>query len=81
MTSDTVVVNLEIVDEQMNTLVSVAGRGKGRLHFNFSLQNVQLKNVNTSYRVYYSFSAAGKPNFKVGYGDIRICKSLTDCFK
>jgi hypothetical protein len=81
VSSDTVVVNLAIVDDQMIPVVSIVGRGKGQLNFNFSLQDIPSKNANTSYRLYYSFSAAGKPNFKAGYGDIRICDNLTDCFK
>jgi hypothetical protein len=40
-----------------------------------------------SLRYYYSFSAASNPNFKVGYGDIKVCdynagqQPVTVCFQ
>lgn len=39
-----------------------------------------------SFRYYYSFSVNGHPNFKVGYGDVRLCRGynpgseFSDCF-
>jgi hypothetical protein len=36
----------------------------------------------TSFRTYFSFSVKDHPDFKAGYGDIRICESgpATNCF-
>jgi hypothetical protein len=32
-----------------------------------------------AFRVYFSLSVQGKPDYKVGYGDIRICDD-NNCF-
>jgi hypothetical protein len=78
-----VVVRLVVVDQDLKVLYKYAIRIE-------NIRNIALPfdddtfPVGRSFRVYFSFSAEGKPNFKVGYGDIQKCKPNasfpSDCF-
>ena len=84
--SDSVLLKTVVVNESLNVLQQVAYKFKGNFTFAIDYSNRTKFPDRSSFRIYYSFSAAGKPNFKVGYGDIRICEGqggspYTDCFK
>ena len=84
--SDSVLLKAVVVNESLYVLEKVSHKFKGYYAFTIDYSDRTKFPNRSSFRVYYSFSAAGKPNFKVGYGDIRICEgqggsSYTDCFK
>jgi hypothetical protein len=85
--SDSVLMKIVVVNDKLNVLVKTAVKFKGTqsLIINYSDES-QYPNK-SSLRVYYSFSAQNKPNYKAGYGDIKICRStggtttLESCFQ
>lgn len=83
--SDSVLMKIVVVNDKLNVLTKTALKFKGSktLVIDYS-DDAQYPN-GTSLRVYYSFSAQNKPNYKAGYGDIKICKgtgstTLDSCF-
>ena len=80
---DSVKLKVALVDEMGNVLKNISGKIKGAKVFYFDVADPGQFPSGKSLRYYYSFSAAGQPNFKAGYGDIKICCTTpyTDCFK
>lgn len=70
--ADSVKVKVALVDGQGRVHRSYAGRFKGSHHLAVDVSDRSLFPSGKGLRYYYSFSAAGHPNFKAGYGDIRI---------
>lgn len=67
---------LRVLDK--NAVVLYTG-GNSIASFDFS-DRIKYPNKG-AFRLYYSFSAIGKPNYQYGWGDIKICESNTgDCF-
>lgn len=72
--TDSVLMKIVIVDNNLKVLTKGAIKFKGI--YTVTLDYADDKDLfpdGASLRVYYSFSAASKPNFKVGYGDIKMC--------
>lgn len=85
--SDSVLMKIVIVDRNMKVLTKGAVKFTGSLDITLDYSSdSELFPNGASLRFYYSFSAEGKPHFKAGYGDIKICYSATsggsylDCF-
>lgn len=78
-----VILRLVVVDNNLNILTKYVTRFQYSLDVQMSLDAKEFV-AGGSYRVYFSFSAEGKPNFKVGFGDIKKCASGVtnphDCF-
>ena len=70
--ADSVKVKVALVDAQGRVLRSYAGRFKGSHHLAVDVSDRLLFPTGRGYRYYYSFSAAGHPNFKAGYGDVKV---------
>ena len=84
--SDSVLLKAVVVNEHLQVLQQVSQKFKGFHAFSIDYSNRTNFPDRSALRVYYSFSAAGKPNFKSGYGDIKVCDGqggtpYTDCFK
>ena len=79
---DSAVVKIVIVDANLKIAQKNALKIKGSSPAALDLSNRTTFPNHSSWRVYYSFSARNTPNFKVGYGDIRICDggTVSDCF-
>lgn len=79
-----VVLRLVIVDQNLKVLYKYVTRFQNSLDIQAGFDDNTFR-PGGSFRVYYSFSAEGKPNFKVGYGDIKKCTAAAsfpgDCFK
>ncbi|MBG9374715.1 hypothetical protein I5907_00585 [Panacibacter sp. DH6] len=69
---DSVLVKVVIADEKLNVLTKQAFKAAGLVNMNFALDANQFPSK-SSRRVYYSISAKDNPDYKTGYGDIRIC--------
>jgi hypothetical protein len=72
--SDVVVMKIVVVNDKLNVLTKTAVKFKGTVNVALDYSDDSLYPNGTSLRVYYSFSAQNKPNYKAGYGDIKICK-------
>ena len=70
------------VDAGLHVVTKQAFKTKGSGIIQLSLSNRAQYPNHASFRAYYSYSAKDHPDYKVGYGDIRICDStaLADCF-
>jgi hypothetical protein len=62
-----------ITDGFLNVALRDAILVSGTEQFFFGLTNNQIFQPRGTYRIYYSLSAEGKPNYKMGYGDFQIC--------
>ena len=83
--SDSVLLKAMVVDERLTVYQQFSYKFKGHFAFSIDYSDRTIYPDKTALRVYYSFSAAGKPNYKVGYGDIKICDAsggglYTTCF-
>lgn len=84
--SDSVLMKIVVVNDKLNVLVKTAVKLKGSKSLAIDYSDTTAYPSKSSLRVYYSFSAQNKPNYKAGYGDIKICRStsgttLESCFK
>jgi hypothetical protein len=82
--SDSVLLKAVIVNKKMEVLTKKALKLKGWSGFTINYSDTTLYPDKAAFRMYYSLSAENKLNYKVGYGDIKICRSgssLDDCFK
>ena len=82
---DSVKFKLVITDKTGVILKQFSQKIKGSRSFIIDVTDRSLFPLGKSLRYLYSFSAAGHVNFKVGYGDIKICDSgagspATVCF-
>ncbi|HEY0679062.1 MAG TPA: hypothetical protein VGD17_12295 [Chitinophagaceae bacterium] len=77
LVSDSVIVRIAVVNEYLDVLKTASFKAKGPLTFTLDYSNRTEFPIGTLLRVYYSYSATGKPHYKVGYGDIMICNSLS----
>jgi hypothetical protein len=79
---DTVKLKIVLVDSKGQRLRSTALKFKGSKAIMFDVSQRDLFPLGKALRYYYSFSAASQQNFKVGYGDIKVCNSpdITKCF-
>jgi hypothetical protein len=85
-TSDSVLLQMVIVDSSLAVLKRNSIKIKGSpspatLLLDFSDRT--LFPDRKAFRVYFSFSGANKPNYKSGYGDIKICDNaifVNQCF-
>jgi hypothetical protein len=82
--SDSVILKVTVVNGLGYVLKTAAVKGKGVTSVSLDLSDNNLYPSGTSLRIYYSFSAAAQSNFKVGYGDVKVCKPnpmpYTQCF-
>lgn len=83
--ADSVLFRMAVVDAKLNVLKTHAAKIKGPYTIQLDYSDRTLFSARGAYRVYYSYSAQGKPHFKVGYGDIKLCDqgaaTIEDCFK
>jgi hypothetical protein len=82
--SDSVLLKLVVVDSHLQVLVKTAMKVKGSNSFAINYSDQSVYPDKSALRVYYSFSAQNKPNYKTGYGDIKICRqasNVDDCFR
>lgn len=73
--TETVIFKLVVVDNNLKVMQAAYAKFKGYKNFQIDYSDQSKFPDRRSFRVYYSFSAQGAPNFKVGYGDIRKCQS------
>lgn len=80
--TDTVKLKIVLVDSKGQRLRSTAIKFKGSKAILFDVSQRDLFPLGKALRYYYSFSAAAQQNFKVGYGDIKVCASsnINQCF-
>ena len=83
--SDSVLLKVVVIDQYRVLLKQVGYKFKGNFTISIDYSDRSVYPNLYAMRVYYSFSAAGKPNFKVGYGDIKVCDAsaggnYTSCF-
>lgn len=80
--SDTVKMKIVLVDANGQRFRSTALKFKGGKAVSFDISERDLFPSGKSLRYYYSFSSATQQNFKVGYGDIKICNlpNYMECF-
>ena len=84
---DSVKFKLAIVDQSGTILKQFTLKIKGASPIQIDLSDRNLFPQKKSLRYYYSFSATNNLNFKVGYGDIKVCDyqpgqdPIEDCFK
>lgn len=83
---DSVTFKLVITDASGAVLKQLSKKIKGPSGVSIDLSNRSTFPSRKSLRYYYSFSAAGSPHFKVGYGDIKVCDEpnlqfLEECFR
>jgi len=79
--SDSVVFRLVVVNDNLQVLFKTAVKVKGTFDFQVSYSDRTTFPDKSSLRVYYSVSALNKPNYKTGYGDIKICDNTSgNCF-
>ena len=85
--TDSVKFRLTITDSTGIVLQQLARKLKGATVMLIDLSDRNKFPNRRSLRYYYSFSAAANPNFKVGYGDIKVCdynagqEPVTVCFQ
>lgn len=74
--TDSVLMKIVVVNNDLNVLTKTALKGKGAMQFAINYYSDTLLYPNkSSLRLYYSFSAQNKPNYKAGYGDLKICRA------
>jgi hypothetical protein len=74
--SDSVLMRVVVVNDQLNVLTKTALKVKNSMVYTIDYYSDTLLYPNkSSLRLYYSFSAQNKPNYKAGYGDIKICRA------
>jgi hypothetical protein len=79
--SDSVVFRLVVVNDNLQVLYKTAVKVKGTFDFQVNYSDRSTFPDKSSLRVYYSVSALNKPNYKTGYGDIKICDNTSgNCF-
>jgi len=84
--SDSVLMKVVVVNDKLDVLTKTALKQKGSIYFSMDYSDSVLYPNHSSLRLYYSFSAQNKPNYKAGYGDIKICRvpipwnSINTCF-
>ena len=79
---DSNVGKIVFVDSTLRVLQDTAVKVKGPNDIPLHLSDTTLFPNHSSRRIYFSFSAAGHPDYAKGYGDIRICNqtAVTGCF-
>jgi hypothetical protein len=75
--SDSVLLKLVVVDEYLKVKNTASLKSKGSMVLMMDFTNRTEFPISKAYRVYYSYSSAIKQNYKVGYGDIMICNTLS----
>jgi hypothetical protein len=78
--SDSVVFKFVIVNNRLEVLTRSALKIKGLKNFSINFSDRSLYPNKGAIRMYFSFSATDKPNYKAGYGDIKICEGADNCF-
>lgn len=85
--NDSNVIKLVIVDSNLRVLTKTAikwgsGGQRGGIPVDMHFSDKTLFPDHSSRRAYFSYSAKGYPDYKVGFGDIRICSgtSVSGCF-
>lgn len=79
--SDSVVFKLVVVNDNLQVLYKTAVKVKGTFDFQVLYSDRSTFPDKSALRVYYSVSALNKPNYKTGYGDIKICDNTSgNCF-
>jgi hypothetical protein len=74
--SDSVLMKVVVVNDDLNVLSKTALIVKNTMVYTINYYDDTLLYPNkSSLRLYYSFSAQNKPNYKAGYGDIKICRA------
>lgn len=73
--SDSVLMKIVVVNDKLNVLTKTAVKFKGSKSLIIDYSDSTTYTNKSSLRVYYSFSGQNKPNYKAGYGDIKICRS------
>lgn len=76
--SDSVLVRLAIVNNKGEVLYRTGAKVKGNNLFNVDVSDRSKFRNGQGYRVFYSFSALNKPDFRSGYGDMMICENVSD---
>jgi hypothetical protein len=71
--ADSVKCKIIITDSKGTVLRDVAVRFKTAITLQLDLSDRNLFPYGKSLRYYYSFSVAGRPHFKAGFGDIKVC--------
>lgn len=85
-TSDSVHLQMIIVDSSLTVLKRNSLKIKGNPSFATFLLDFSDRTTfpdRKAFRVYFSFSGANKPNYRSGYGDIKICDNailVNQCF-
>lgn len=74
-TTDSVKVKIAITDAYGVVWRNNVAKMSGSKTFYFDFSDSKQFPSGTSLRYYYSFSAKNYPHFKVGYGDIKICRT------
>ena len=77
--SDSVVMKVVWVNSHLEVLTRTALKFKGSKGFQVNLSDRSIYRNNAEIRMYFSFSALNKPNFKAGYGDVKICDNPDNC--
>ena len=72
---DSVKIKIAIVDASGYVWRNMAVKSKGTRLIYFDFSSSKEVPSGTSLRYYYSFSAAGQPHFRVGYGDVKVCRN------
>lgn len=85
--TDSNVIKLVIVDSNLRVLTKTAlkwgsGSQRGSKPVQINLNDRTIFPNRSSCRAYFSYSAKDHPDYKVGYGDVRICDgtSVSGCF-
>jgi len=78
--ADSTLMKMVIVDSRLKVVVQKEQIIKGAWMYNVDFSDKAKFPDRSSWRVYYSFSGKGHPNYATGYGDIKICSDLIDCF-
>jgi hypothetical protein len=84
--SDSVLMKVVVVNDKLDVLTKRVLKLKNTMQFAIDYYSDSLLFPNkSSLRMYYSFSAQNKPNYKTGYGDLKICRmaqptNVIDCF-
>jgi hypothetical protein len=85
--ADSVKLKLVITDSTGTVLKQLSKKLKGAAVFQIDLSDRNQFPNRKSLRYYYSFSSATVPNYKVGYGDFKVCEynagqePITVCFQ
>ena len=85
--SDTSLLRTNITDSTGTVIKQLSKKLKGAAVFQLDLSDRNQYPNKKSLRYLYSFSSEAVPNFKVGYGDIKVCdynagqEPVTVCFQ